>query len=183
MYALFCYRPYHQTANGSTAPSVARLPHRRTQQHHNLWEFSGRVTSAAQRPLLDYIQQSQKTDILTPSGVRTHNSSKLEDADPCLIPRDHWDLEITSQNISLMYTDDNYRRKTTMQQNVLFLTGSPLYLEVRTRFWWGNLRDRDHWGDQDVDGRITLRRIFRKWEGVVGTGWGWLGIGTGGGRL
>ena len=38
-------------------------------------------------------------------------------------------------------------------------------------------------GDQDVDGRIILRRIFRKWEGVVGTGWGWLRIGTGGGRL
>ena len=40
--------------------------------------------------------------------------------------------------------------------------------EVCTRFWWGNLRGRDHWGDQDVDGRIILRWIFRKWEGVVG---------------
>ena len=39
-----------------------------------------------------------------------------------------------------------------------------------TRFWWGNLRERDHWGDQDVDGRKILRWIFRKWEGVVGTG-------------
>ena len=38
-------------------------------------------------------------------------------------------------------------------------------------------------GDQDVDGRIILRRIFRKWEGVVGTGWSWLRIWTGGGRL
>ena len=35
----------------------------------------------------------------------------------------------------------------------------------------------------DVDGRIILRRIFRKWEGVVGTGWSWLRIGTGGGHL
>jgi hypothetical protein len=34
----------------------------------------------------------------------------------------------------------------------------------------GNLRERDHWGDPDVDGRIILRWIFRKWEGVVGTG-------------
>ena len=52
-----------------------------------------------------------------------------------------------------------------------------------TKFWWGNLMERDHWGDQDVDGRIILRWIFRKWEGVVGTGWDRLRIGTGGGRL
>jgi hypothetical protein len=32
--------------------------------------------------------------------------------------------------------------------------------EVRTGFWWGNLRERDHWGDPDVDGRIILRWIL-----------------------
>jgi hypothetical protein len=32
-------------------------------------------------------------------------------------------------------------------------------------------------------GRIILRGIFRKWEGVVGTGWSGLRIGTGGGHL
>jgi len=26
---------------------------------------------------------------------------------------------------------------------------------------------------QNEDGRIMLRWIFRKWEGVVGTGWSW----------
>ena len=36
--------------------------------------------------------------------------------------------------------------------------------EVCTRFWWGNLRERDHWGDKDIDGRIILRWILRKWE-------------------
>ena len=34
-----------------------------------------------------------------------------------------------------------------------------------------------------IDGRIILRWILRKWEGVVGTGWSWLRIGTGGRRL
>ena len=42
---------------------------------------------------------------------------------------------------------------------------------------------KSHWGDQDVDGKIILRWIFRKLEGVVGTGWCWLRIGTGGGHL
>jgi hypothetical protein len=35
--------------------------------------------------------------------------------------------------------------------------------EVCAGFWWGNLRERDHWGDPDVDERIILRWFFRKW--------------------
>ena len=46
----------------------------------------------------------------------------------------------------------------------------------------GKREGKDHWGDPDVDGRIILRCIFRKWVGVVGTGWSWLRIGRGGGR-
>jgi hypothetical protein len=38
-------------------------------------------------------------------------------------------------------------------------------------------------GRPRLDGRIILRWIFRKLEGVVGTGWSWLRIGTGGGLL
>jgi hypothetical protein len=34
--------------------------------------------------------------------------------------------------------------------------------EAYTGFWWGNLRERDHLEDLGVDGRITLRWIFRK---------------------
>jgi hypothetical protein len=44
-------------------------------------------------------------------------------------------------------------------------------------------REIDHLRDPGADGRITLRWIFRKWEGVMGTGWSWLRIGTGGGHL
>ena len=36
--------------------------------------------------------------------------------------------------------------------------------EAYTGFLWGKLRERDHLGDTGVDGRIILRRIFRKWD-------------------
>jgi hypothetical protein len=36
--------------------------------------------------------------------------------------------------------------------------------EVHTGFWWRNLKEKDHLGDTGVDGRIILRRIFRKWD-------------------
>jgi hypothetical protein len=49
--------------------------------------------------------------------------------------------------------------------------------------WWGGLREGDHWGDPDIDGRIILGGIFRNWEGIVGTGWSRLRIGTGGRHL
>ena len=51
------------------------------------------------------------------------------------------------------------------------------------RVLWGSLRKRGHWGYKDVDGSIILRCIFRKLEGVVGTGWRCLRIGTDGGYL
>jgi hypothetical protein len=47
----------------------------------------------------------------------------------------------------------------------------------------GKPGERDNLGDPDVDGRVILEWIFRKWEGVVGTGWSGLRIGTGGGHL
>jgi hypothetical protein len=47
----------------------------------------------------------------------------------------------------------------------------------------GNLRERDHWGDPGVGGRIILAWIFRKWDVGILTGLGWLRIDTGGGHL
>ena len=49
-----------------------------------------------------------------------------------------------------------------------------------TGFWWGNLRERDHWEVPGVDGRIILRWIFRKWDVGTWTGSSCLKIGTGG---
>ena len=54
--------------------------------------------------------------------------------------------------------------------------------EVYTGLWWGGLREGDHLGDPDMDGRLILRWIFRKWDGEW-TGSSWLRIVTGGTHL
>ena len=51
------------------------------------------------------------------------------------------------------------------------------------RFWWGNLRERDHLGYKGVDGRVILRWIFRTLDVGVWTGLSWLRIETGCGNL
>jgi hypothetical protein len=33
-----------------------------------------------------------------------------------------------------------------------------------TEVWWGNLMARGCWGDPDIDGRIILRGILRKYS-------------------
>jgi hypothetical protein len=52
--------------------------------------------------------------------------------------------------------------------------------EVYIGFWWGNLRERDHWEDPGVGGRIMLRGIFKKGDGGGGGDMIWLRIGTDG---
>jgi len=47
----------------------------------------------------------------------------------------------------------------------------------------GKPEGKNHWGDPDVDVRIILRWMFRKWEAVVGTGWSSLRLGRVGGYL
>jgi len=49
--------------------------------------------------------------------------------------------------------------------------------------WWGNRRERDHWGGLGVDGWIILGWISRRWDVGIWTGLGAPRIETGGGRL
>ena len=38
---------------------------------------------------------------------------------------------------------------------------------MHTGFWWGTLRMRNSLEDLRVDGRIILKLIFNKWDGVM----------------
>jgi len=38
------------------------------------------------------------------------------------------------------------------------------------RFWWGSTRERNHFEDPDVDGKIIFGWIFRKWDVGVWAG-------------
>ena len=49
------------------------------------------------------------------------------------------------------------------------------YVGGESWFLVGRPEGKSHWGDPDVDERIILRWIFRKWEGV----WGLDGVGSG----
>jgi hypothetical protein len=55
--------------------------------------------------------------------------------------------------------------------------------EAYKGFRYGNLRERAHWIDTGIDGKIILRWNFRKWDVEVWTGSSWLSIGRGGGQL
>jgi hypothetical protein len=61
--------------------------------------------------------------------------------------------------------------------------GLSIVVKVCIGFWCGNLRERDHWEDPGIDGRIILKWNVRKWGVGLWTGLGRLRIGTGGGHL
>ena len=56
--------------------------------------------------------------------------------------------------------------------------------EVYTGFRWGNLVERGHLEDLNIDGGIIFKWPFKKWDGEgTWTGLVWLRVGTDGGLL
>jgi hypothetical protein len=55
--------------------------------------------------------------------------------------------------------------------------------EVFTGFWLGGPKERDHWEDLGVGGRIILRWTLGRQGSMGRTGFSWLRIGPSGGLL
>jgi hypothetical protein len=49
-------------------------------------------------------------------------------------------------------------------------------------FWWGSLREKDHFGDPGVDGIMILKWIFGKWDVGAWNASSWFMVGTDGGH-
>jgi hypothetical protein len=45
---------------------------------------------------------------------------------------------------------------------------------MHRRYWWGNLKERDHLEDVGVGRRIILKVILKKWDGRTWIGFLWL---------
>jgi hypothetical protein len=54
-----------------------------------------------------------------------------------------------------------------------------IYVVRQLKVKWKNLRERDHWGDPGLRGKIILKWILRKWDVGVWAALSWLRIGPG----
>jgi hypothetical protein len=52
---------------------------------------------------------------------------------------------------------------------------------MRTQFWWGNLRKRDHLREIGVDWKVIFKLALRKKHGMAWTDFIWFKIGKNGG--
>ena len=50
--------------------------------------------------------------------------------------------------------------------------------EMHTRFWWGNMREREHLENVVADWTMILEWKLKKWVGRAWTGLIWLRLGT-----
>jgi len=55
--------------------------------------------------------------------------------------------------------------------------------EIYANIWQGNLKERSHLEDLDIDARIIPKWISKKQDGKMWTGLIWLRIGSNGGLL
>ena len=99
-------------------------------------------------------QHLQETDIHSHSGIPIHNSSKR-----------------AAIGISRHYLHSSPNIISVIKPRIIRLEGHVARMgtgEVRRRFWLGDMLERDHVEDLNVDGRIILKGTSRNGEGKHG---------------
>ena len=78
----------------------------------------------------------------------------------------------SSPNISRVM---KWRRTRRTGQDMWHVWGTG---EINSGFWWGDLREKDHFKDMGVDRMSILKYICKWWDGKARTGLIWLRAGT-----
>jgi len=177
---LLCCKLQHSRTGGHNEPSTTR-DQRLNFQLRSSWWWTQWCPKHVERNNVNKILRIFKTKYIWLAFYSSyHNDVRNREPEKCFELLNIWE-QLHNEELNDLYSLPNI--VWVVKSRRMRWAGHVARMDVCIGCWWEILRERGHWGDQDVDGRVILRWIFRKLEGVVGTGRSWLRTGTGGGHL